>query len=900
MESNGNNEGDFGEIVLDGMEVGETHYVYHDPEINLENHPQYNIVNLMIEDETRAVIVNGAVVTADGQPLILHNEEDLSQYSIDDATEEVVISAEQGNQILELINSQNNQSDNESVVHFVQNDSSMNQDPDQHVVYIQNPNSILPLHPQYQIAELDTVEYNEAMQLTKLETDQILQEIDGCIDLEHLLIEQADVPSTENGNCRYAFLKDGQLHVQGINGSITSFSMEESAEERNAQSTLGQKSNSNSVDSLDVGSIKGQSMKADQAFPVSRKTDKSVTRTRSYTQTSSQSDANKTKTSPSFSNLRKLINTKITIGQTAEGKTIVGKIINVKKKPVDLGTKKERMTPLTNCKTYPTAKQKNSQMSGITNDSLEHSRKEAIDSVNSKKRPDKIATSKSNSTLKVPNRLTSATKQEQLDQDINVANPDSGIKNVNVETQVQLLKNPSKMRTNSNQIRATTPLPSRVCSTIVKDSKSPQTDDQTHKENGQSDNTDVSAKSSEQSKIIVQKKMISKDDESFNFIAKTLSGLMNLESVVKKLENKTIIVKIMQKVYDHDSCKYSKSISYCSGCMVREFTVNETQDSFSESWNFISDSNSKETILNEYSLETTLKNATKMKKFANITIQITTNLEGQQTTKVILNPPALLQCKGCTKAFRTSALLKMHSLSCPPALQPENVSDPVEMKSVEAPKDVLENKSMHGCVECNQSFTTSQQLQNHMDMHYKMNMCPICKLKLSSVAERNTHLMTHSDSEMPQALESSMEDEKGDNNQPSNNKKGYTCHICKKQFSRHSNMQRHVEIHKEEGAIYQCAICSCCYHYISSLTRHVLSTHVDPETNVLENGPSNETESNDNNSQDDQQEAIFQDEEIEQIVDLDEMDEGYLQQYVVDNFELENLKEDEIQNMEIQ
>lgn len=60
-------------------------------------------------------------------------------------------------------------------------------------------------------------------------------------------------------NCssyRYAFLKDGQLHVQGINGSVTSLSLE-ATEGRNTEIMLGQGPNSNSVDS-----IKGEKVKA--------------------------------------------------------------------------------------------------------------------------------------------------------------------------------------------------------------------------------------------------------------------------------------------------------------------------------------------------------------------------------------------------------------------------------------------------------------------------------------------------------------------------------------------------------------------------------------------------------------------------------------------------------------
>lgn len=36
-----------------------------------------------------------------------------------------------------------------------------------------------------------------------------------------------------------------------------------------------------------------------------------------------------------------------------------------------------------------------------------------------------------------------------------------------------------------------------------------------------------------------------------------------------------------------------------------------------------------------------------------------------------------------------------------------------------------------------------------------------------------------------------------------NNHKVLCCHICSRQFSRYSNLQRHIEIHKGEGAMYQ-------------------------------------------------------------------------------------------------
>lgn len=46
----------------------------------------------------------------------------------------------------------------------------------------------------------------------------------------------------------------------------------------------------------------------------------------------------------------------------------------------------------------------------------------------------------------------------------------------------------------------------------------------------------------ENSKIIVHEKVVSKD--CFDVITRTLTGLMNMDSVVKKLKNRTVIIKV--------------------------------------------------------------------------------------------------------------------------------------------------------------------------------------------------------------------------------------------------------------------------------------------------------------------------------------------------------------------
>lgn len=67
--------------------------------------------------------------------------------------------------------------------------------------------------------------------------------------------------------------------------------------------------------------------------------------------------------------------------------------------------------------------------------------------------------------------------------------------------------------------------------------------------------------------------------------------------------------------------------------------------------------------------------------------------------------------------------------------------------------------------------------------------------RFANVKELNKHLATHCDLNVDVQLE-----EEADK---APDKKLFSCHICTRQFSRHSNLQRHIEIHQGEGAMYQ-------------------------------------------------------------------------------------------------
>lgn len=58
----------------------------------------------------------------------------------------------------------------------------------------------------------------------------------------------------------------------------------------------------------------------------------------------------------------------------------------------------------------------------------------------------------------------------------------------------------------------------------------------------------------------------------------------------------------------------------------------------------------------------------------------------------------------------------------------------------------------------------------------------------------------------------------------------HSCSVCGKQFNRHSNMLRHADVHKRPASDapspYSCDICGCQYNFVSSLTRHVVNNHM--------------------------------------------------------------------------
>ncbi|RZC32228.1 GDNF-inducible zinc finger protein 1-like [Asbolus verrucosus] len=104
-------------------------------------------------------------------------------------------------------------------------------------------------------------------------------------------------------------------------------------------------------------------------------------------------------------------------------------------------------------------------------------------------------------------------------------------------------------------------------------------------------------KAEDQTRILVKKCSVSKD--SFEQISKTLGGVMEMESVRKKLENKNIVVKLVEKRYVSETDTVIKSTSYSYGYMEKD-TNQVVEDEVVEKWRFVPDQNTQDVLLGDH------------------------------------------------------------------------------------------------------------------------------------------------------------------------------------------------------------------------------------------------------------------------------------------------------------
>ena len=88
------------------------------------------------------------------------------------------------------------------------------------------------------------------------------------------------------------------------------------------------------------------------------------------------------------------------------------------------------------------------------------------------------------------------------------------------------------------------------------------------------------------------------------------------------------------------------------------------------------------------------------------------------------------------------------------------------------------------CEICAKSFTSKENLQQHMDIHtgIKPRRCDVCQLSFTTSTKLKIHKRTHT------------------------GKKLYSCDMCKKSFAQKSNLDVHIRAHTGIK-YYSCDIC---------------------------------------------------------------------------------------------
>lgn len=327
-------------------------------------------------------------------------------------------------------------------------------------------------------------------------------------------------------------------------------------------------------------------------------------------------------------------------------------------------------------------------------------------------------------------------------------------------------------------------------------------------------------------------------EKNFNFISKTLIGLMEMESVQKKIVNKKLMIKLVEKEYMQSLNAYSRNVCYVFGHM--EFME-------SLGWSFILDSDdvlkdngensadkmvcldgaesviyAEENILNSSEVVLDEERMNKAENGMDSEKSGIKEEDGEEVNNVERSTTEGTMIKSKSDVDNTlnktneyslikqteGTILDFSEQNSNSGSQTKNFNETMMITIIlsiskggtpSTRVKLLPTSEIPICKECNKIFRSSSHLKKHIIAHHSNNdtfFCNICGFKFDNIQNLNKHKKVHGTT--------------------------VACDICKRTFNSYNSLKRHLTIHDKSLRHLVCAVCSARFTDTYTLKKHLM------------------------------------------------------------------------------